>query len=92
MTRLGVAMVFLSLVSLARAEPPRVYGGDGQYLGSLSANPYDPESLGNPYGRYGNPYAEGKNPYGRYQNPYSPDSMTNPYAPWGEGDEDGEDD
>jgi hypothetical protein len=37
-----------------------------QYRGQFSANPYDPNSTSNPYGRYGSPYR--------------PDSPTNPYG------------
>ena len=50
-------------------------------LGNLSANPYDPKSISNPYGA-GNPYSPNSvtNPYGQYGNPYSPKSATNPYA------------
>jgi len=50
-------------------------------LGALSANPYDPESTSNLYGRYGSPFSPDsiKNPYGA-GNPYSPSSPTNPYG------------
>ena len=52
-----------------------------QYLGNLSRNPYDPDSLSNPYGA-GNPYSPNSitNPYGPYGSPYSSRSATNPYA------------
>ena len=52
------------------------------YLGQLSANPYDPDSTTNPYGRHGSEYAPDSinNPYGPYGSPYSPRSATNPYA------------
>jgi len=55
---------------------------DSQYLGRLSANPYDPNSISNPYGQYGSPYSPTSinNPYSRYGSPYSPQSATNPYA------------
>ena len=55
---------------------------DGQYLGRLSANPYDPDSVSNPYGRYGSPYSPTSinNPYSQYGSPYSPISPNNPYA------------
>jgi hypothetical protein len=38
----------------------------------LSANPYDPNSTSNPYGRYGSPYSADSinNPYGA-GNPYA---------------------
>jgi len=74
--------VFLALVGAARAGSPYIVSPDGKYLGNLNNNPYDPNSVANPYGRYGNPYSPDSinNPYGRYGNPYSPDSVTNPYA------------
>jgi hypothetical protein len=61
---------------------PVVRAEDGTYLGRLSGNPYDAESVANPYGRYGSRYSPDsvKNPYGRYGSPYSPQSATNPYA------------
>lgn len=42
---------------------------DAQYRGQLSTNPYDPNSISNPYGPYGSPYA--------------PTSPMNPYVPQG---------
>lgn len=53
-----------------------------KYLGNLNANPYDPNSVNNPYGRYGSQYSADsiKNPYGKYGSPYSNDSANNPYA------------
>lgn len=52
-----------------------------EYLGQLSADPFNPNSLSNPFGA-GNPYkADGlNNPFSRYGNPYSNQSATNPYA------------
>ena len=60
----------------------RIYGQDGQYLGRLNANPYDPESVANPYGRYGSEYSPNSinNPYGRYGSEYSSQSARNPYS------------
>jgi hypothetical protein len=46
-------------------------------MGKLSANPYDPDSVSNPFGLYGSLYSPNsvKNPYSRHgfeaQNPYS---------------------
>ena len=62
--------------------PPRLYGGDGTYLGELSGNRYAPDSISNPYGRYGSPYSPDsiKNPYSTYGSPFSPLSPTNPFA------------
>ena len=38
-------------------DAPRLYDQQGQYRGKLSANPYDPDSTSNPYGRYGSPFS-----------------------------------
>jgi hypothetical protein len=53
-------------------DAPKLYDGEGNYRGRLSANPYDPESVSNPYGRYGSPYSSESinNPYGA-GNPYN---------------------
>lgn len=39
-----------------------------EYLGKLSANPYDADSTSNPYGQHGSEYSADSinNPYGRY--------------------------
>lgn len=60
----------------------RIYSQDGAYLGRLNSNRYDPESVANPYGRYGSPYSANSinNPFGRYGSPYSVESARNPYA------------
>ena len=46
---------------------PRLYDQQGNYRGKLSANPYDPDSTSNPYGRYGSPFSLDSinNPSGR---------------------------
>lgn len=66
----------------ALAGSPQLYSADGKYLGNLSTNKFDSNSVNNPYGRYGNPYSADSinNPYGRYGNPYSNESASNPYA------------
>jgi hypothetical protein len=63
-------------------DSPRIYAPDGKYLGNLNSNQYDPNSVANPYGRYGSPYSPDSinNPYGQYGNPYSPNSVNNPYG------------
>jgi hypothetical protein len=33
-------------------DAPNLYDQQGNYRGKLSANPYDPDSTSNPYGRY----------------------------------------
>jgi hypothetical protein len=47
----------------------KLYNSQGQYRGNLSNNPYDPNRIGNPYGRHGNPYS-----------PYRQDNPNNPYG------------
>lgn len=66
----------------AMSQPPILVSPNGQYLGNLSANRYDPNSVSNPYGQYGSPYSPNSinNPYGKYGSPYSPYSANNPYA------------
>lgn len=60
---------------------PRIYAEDGTYLGKLSANRYDPESISNPYGRYGSKYGNNlMNPYSIYGSRYSSQSWKNPYT------------
>src|SRR5258708_1085177 len=46
---------------------PQLYDSQGQYRGNLDNNPYLPDSITNPHGRYGSPYS----PY-RQDNPNSP--------------------
>ena len=50
-------------------NPPRLYSGDGTYLGELSQNKYDPDSVSNRYGRFGSRY--------------SPTSVNNRYGEFG---------
>ena len=48
---------------------PRLYSGNGTFLGELSSNRYAPNSILNPYGVYGSRY--------------SPQSIRNPHGPYG---------
>jgi hypothetical protein len=54
----------------------------GKYLGNLSSNRFDPNSVSNPYGHYGSKYSPDSinNPYGQYGSKYSNDSPNNLYA------------
>jgi len=47
-------------------DSPIIIDQFGDYRGNLNGNKYDPNSISNPYGRYGSKY--------------SPDSLNNPYA------------
>lgn len=59
-----------------------IVANDGQYLGKLSLNVYDTESILNVYGLYGSQYSmvSIKNPYSIYGSPYSSLSPYNPYS------------
>ena len=61
---------------------PGIYSSDGKFLGNLNSNRYDPDSVANPYGRYGSPYSPDSinNPYGKYGSRYSPEGVRNPYG------------
>lgn len=75
--------IFLLVISLgAYADSPIIVSGDGKYLGKLNSNRYDPDSVSNPYGRFGSKYSSESinNRYGKYGSPYSNESATNPYA------------
>ncbi len=85
MKKTNIAISFLTLAlasSAALADPPQLYSRDGKYLGNLNSNRYDPNSVSNPYGRYGSKYSSDSinNPYGQYGSKYSNDSPRNPYA------------
>lgn len=66
----------------AVAQTPYIVSPNGTYLGNLSANRYDANSVANPYGKYGNPYSPTSinNKNSAYGNPYSSQSVNNPYA------------
>jgi hypothetical protein len=75
-------LTVVALAAVGYAQAPIIVGPNGQYLGTLNANPYDPNSVANPYGRYGSRFSADSinNPYGRWGSPYSPNSATNPYT------------
>lgn len=64
-------------------QAPAIVTPEGKYLGKFSANPYDPDSVSNPHGRFGSPYSPDSvnNPFGQYGSPYSPASVRYPSAP-----------
>ena len=53
-----------------------------EFLGRLSANPYEDDSTANPYSSAGSPYSAKSvnNRFGSYGSPFSPTSARNPYA------------
>ncbi len=77
------ALLAMLVSAVVQAEPPQLRDRQtGKYLGNLSSNPYDANSVGNPYGKYGSEYSSDSinNPYGKYGSQYSNDSPNNPYA------------
>jgi hypothetical protein len=75
--------MFVFSSAVAYAGPPILIDPQtGKYLGTLSANPYDPDSVSNPTGQYGSSYSQDSinNPVGEYGSPYSDKSINNPYA------------
>ena len=76
-------LIFLFITTLASAAPPILIDQKtGRYLGNLSTNHTDPDSVSNPHGRYGSKDSEDSinNPNGKYGSPQGNDSMNNPYA------------
>lgn len=63
------------------SDAPVLRDSEGRSRGKLSANPYDAESVANPYGRYGSPFSPDSinNPYGA-GNPHAPESPHNPFG------------
>ncbi len=61
---------------------PVLEADDGTYLGRVNKNRYDPESISNPFGRYGSRFSKDSvnNPFGRYGSPFSSESAKNPLA------------
>jgi len=47
------AVVIVGLSSLTYALDVKLYAEDGTYLGKVNNNPFDPESISNPDGKYG---------------------------------------
>src|SRR5580765_5584722 len=65
---------------------PQLYAADGTYLGKLSTNKLDPESVSNPLGIYGNPISPTSiwnriGPYGSEISPFSPFNKLTTDAP-----------
>ena len=59
-----------------------LYAGDNTLLGNVNKNPYDTDSINNPYGNYGNPYSAQSifNEFAKYGNPFSPLSPYNEFT------------
>jgi len=83
-TLLALALT-LGLVLPALAGGLWLQAPNGKYLGNLNSNPFDPNSVANPFGRYGSQFSPDSinNGFGRYGSPFSPDSATNPFTSGG---------
>jgi hypothetical protein len=67
--RMLLAVVLVALAGAVQAQVSITVGPQGQYLGNLSANRLDTDSV--------------SNPLGRSESPLSPDSINNPMGRWG---------
>jgi hypothetical protein len=77
------AVILLIFSAVVHAGSPILVDRQiGKYLGTLSSNPYDQNSVSNPHGKYGSQYSKDSinNPVGEYGSPYSDKSINNPYA------------
>jgi hypothetical protein len=72
-------LAFVPPASLA--NPPVLVAADGTFLGVASANPFDLDSISNPFGLYGSEYSATSinNPYSLYGSEFSTESTTNPF-------------
>lgn len=82
MKKILLTLITFTSVYAGYCQTPEIYGPDGTYLGNLSSNPHDLNSISNPWGPYGNPHSPKSiyNPWGEYGNPASPKSPWNPWA------------
>jgi hypothetical protein len=78
-------IIVLVIAATAQATPPEIRSREGKYLGDASSNQFDPNSVSNPFGKYGSPYEKDSvnNQFGRYGSPFSNDSVNNPFATGG---------
>lgn len=55
------------------SNSPKIIAPDGTYRGNLNSNEFDPNSIANPFGRYGSEFSPDSvnNPFGQYGNPFS---------------------
>jgi hypothetical protein len=77
-----IVLSFAGWIGEALADAPKIYSQDGKYLGNLSANQFDPDSVNNEFGRYGSEFSPDSinNEFGRYGSEFSNESARNPYA------------
>jgi hypothetical protein len=74
MIRLIATIVLMASMCVLAGD--KLYSRDGQYLGKVSNNKFDSESISNPYGKYGSKYSSTSinNNYSKYGSDYSTQS------------------
>lgn len=72
----------MNIIERANQEQSFLVANDGQFLGKLTLNQYDLDSISNVYGSYGSPYSSISinNQYSSYGSPYSSLSPNNQYT------------
>lgn len=73
---------FTGSINYEILEGANILAADGTYLGTISRNKFDTNSIANTYGNYGSPYSVYSifNKYANYGGPYSTLSPFNPYT------------
>jgi len=77
--RCALAFVFAAALG---AQSPLLVSPEGDFLGNVNSNRFDPNSIANPYGTYGSKYSPNSinNPYGTYGSPYSSSGSRNQFG------------
>lgn len=72
----------MNIIERANQGQSFIVADDGQFLGKLTLNSYDSESISNNYGSYGSPYSSTSinNKYSSYGSAYSSLSPNNAYT------------
>jgi hypothetical protein len=63
------------------SNSPQLYDSQGNFHGNLNSNQFDPDSVANPYGRYGSQFSPDSinNPFGAGSQ-FAPDSPNNQFG------------
>lgn len=85
MKTVSISIITIGFVIAGYGQSPFLVSPEGGYLGNLNENPWNLNSVANPYGRYGSRYSYDSvnNPYGPYGSAYSINSPNNPYSTHG---------
>jgi hypothetical protein len=72
----------VATMNIEGLDNARLIGDDGRFLGKITTNPYDTDSIGNEYGEYGNKFNINSifNEFGTYGGKYSALSPFNRYT------------